>query len=128
MPNPFEMRKSPFKEAKQPKPSAVNVISEAERWWNSIENEEPDYYHEVDLGHVIVHMCGSKDRMEKALGHKMYPGTSMFTSYGGKLPAHVWLQVKIVKGEVVMHKWATGHEMIRLLNLFVPNMRNADKY
>lgn len=111
------------------KPESDHVSQIADIWWEKLENKNPNFYREIDIGHAIVHLCGSKEKMEDKLGHKIKDPTYMFTSYGGTLPAHIWLRVKInEKGKIVFHKWATGHEFIRLLNILTPDILNAGEY
>lgn len=109
--------------------SSKHVSDIADIWWQRIENKNPNFYRKVDVGRVIVHLCGSKEKMEDKLGYKIKDLTYMFTSYDGKLPVHIWLIVKIEnKGKIVFHKWATGHEFIRLLNILTPDILDPGKY
>ena len=111
------------------------VIEVADKWWISIENENPNYYEEIDLGKVLFHLCGSREKLAEVYNGR-YPDTPfdlnsnvyMFVAYGKTPPAHVWLVVKVRDGKVVLHKWAAGHETVRLLSCFTDTLTNADDY
>ena len=112
-----------------------HVIEVADNWWMSIENENPNYYEEIDLGKVVFHLCGSREKLAEVYNGK-YPDNPfdlnsnvyMFVAYGNNRPAHVWLVVKVRNGKVILHKWATGHETIRLLSCFTNTLTDADDY
>ena len=113
----------------------LHVIEVADSWWMSIENENPNYYEEIDLGKVVFHLCGSREKLAEVYNGK-YPDNPfdlnsnvyMFVAYGKTPPAHVWLVVKVRDGKVILHKWAAGHETVRLLSCFTDTLTNADEY
>lgn len=113
----------------------ARAVAASDRWWMSIENENPAYYEEIDLGKVIFHLCGSRKKLAEVYNER-YPDNPfdlrsnvyMFTDYGKTPPVHVWLVVKVRDGKVILHKWATGHEAIRLLSCFTNTLTNADDY
>lgn len=115
-------------------PSIERVIKAGDEWWFHKKTEDPHFYKEIDLGRAVIHLCGSRARLWVEY-NKRYPDTPfdlssnvyMFTTDGW--PAHIWLIVKIEDGEIILHKWATGHEIVRLLTAITPyNFKNADKY
>ncbi len=118
-----------------PSEPILHVIEVADSWWMSIENENPNYYEEIDLGKVVFHLCGSREKLAEVYNGR-YPDTPfdlnsnvyMFVAYGNNRPAHVWLVVKVRNGKVILHKWAAGHETVRLLSCFTDTLTNADNY
>jgi len=111
------------------------VIEVVDKWWMSIENENPQYYEEIDLGKVVFHLCGSREKLAEVYNGR-YPDTPfdlhsnvyMFVAHGNTPPAHVWLVAKIRDGKVLLHKWATGHETVRVLSFFTDTLTSADDY
>ncbi len=118
-----------------PSEPILHVIEVADSWWMSIENENPNYYEEIDLGKVVFHLCGSREKLAEVYNGR-YPDNPfdlnsnvyMFVAYGKTPPAHVWLVVKVRNGKVILHKWAAGHETVRLLSCFTDTLTNADNY
>ena len=112
------------------KPKTKHVYQIADIWWSQIKNENPNYYTQIHICNITIHFCGSRQKMEEKFGHKVNKNTFMFTSSTSNpnAPINIWLQVKIKNGKVILHKWAVGHELIRLLSLFSDDLEKADKY
>jgi len=116
------------------------AIQAVDRWWLSVTNEDPHYYNEIDLGKVIVHLCGSRAKLWVEYNVR-YPHAPMnlidsdaymFTCSPDRrfagAPAHVWMVVKVRGGKVLLHKWAAGHELVRTLSCFDGALENASEY
>jgi len=120
-------------------PTTIETIQTCDEWWRGIRNEDANFYQTISINeHFVVHLCGSRARMfaefnkihpDRPLTDLLADNTYMFTIHYPKADlVHTWLVVKIVNGKVVFHKWATGHEFIRLLSLHTSNLLKADKY
>jgi len=116
------------------------AITAGDLWWHSIQTEDPHYYQEIDLGRVIVHLCGSRAKLWAEYNVR-YPhepmniitsDAYMFTCSPDRrfpgAPAHVWMVVKVRGGKVLLHKWGAGHELVRVLSCFADDLENADRY
>jgi len=115
------------------------AIAAGDLWWTSIRTEDPHYYEEIDLGRVIVHLCGSRATLWAEYNTR-YPDQPMdlastvymFTCSPKQrfpgAPAHVWMVVKTRSGKILLHKWAAGHELIRVLSCFSNTLLRADQY
>lgn len=120
-------------------PKTFEVIQTVDNWWLSLKNENPNYYEIISISeNLVIHLCGSRAKMfvefqkshpDKSLMNLLSSNTFMFTIHYPRLGLiYVWLVVKIRDGKVIFHKWATGHEFIRLLSLYSDNLLNADRY
>ena len=120
---------------KKPHQKNVKAIDASDAWWQSFDTDEPGYYQRIDLGNVVIHLCGSRKKLAE-VHNAMFPqtpynpegSTYMFTGFGGVPPAHVWLVVNRQKGRTNFHKWAGGHELVRALSCFQDGLLNADAY
>lgn len=119
-----------------PKPiTTMDAIRTSNGWWMGIKNENPNYYEEIDFLTIVIHLCGSRAKLWVEY-NKRYPGTPfdlqsstyMFTQSGN--PIHIWLVVKVRDSRIVLHKWATGHELIRALTCYARDIEflNAGEY
>jgi len=109
-----------------------DAIETSDSWWRSLDNEDPGFFAEYDLGELIIHLCGSRWKLAEVYNER-YPDvepytpdttTYMFTAGGPTPPVHVWLVVKVVGGEVILHKWAAGHELKRVIDWYM-NVRRG---
>ncbi len=119
--------------------STKKAIRICDDWWAGIKNENPNFYQVISINkNLVVHLCGSRTKIFVEF-HKIHPdqslinlltsNTYMFTIHYPRLKiTHIWLVVKIVDKKIILHKWATGHEFIRLLSLYSDNFLNADGY
>lgn len=118
-------------------PTTIDTIIEiSDRWWKSVQNENPHYYRVIDLGSIIFHLCSSRAKLWVEY-NKLYPdnpfdlqsNTYMFTTHDPHLSStHMWLIVKVKNDKVILHKWAIGHELIRLLSCYTNDLLNANDY
>jgi len=112
------------------------VIQTSDNWWLSIRTEDPHYYKVVKLCNINIYLCGSRPKLWFEY-NKLYPNTPfdlssntyMFTSYNpNRNFIEMWLVVKVINNKVILHKWATGHEFVRLLSIQLEDLLIADNY
>ena len=118
------------------KVSSHTVQTEAMSWWNSLKSEDLNYFKRISLGEVVVYLCGSRVKM-KIEFEKKWPDLfpyNMTEIFAITVPNHigqieVWMPVKIIKGKVIIHKWAAGHELARVLWVYNDSViERAEKY
>jgi len=117
-------------------PTIEQVIQTSDNWWRGIRTENPNYYKVIKLCNINIHLCGSRAKLWVEY-NKLYPDTPfdlssntyMFTSYSPRRNlVEMWLVVKVINGKVILHKWAAGHEFVRLLSIKLDELLIADEY
>ena len=117
-------------------PTIPDVIKTTDNWWMSIRTENPHYYKVIKLCNINIHLCGSRAKLWFEY-NKLYPNTPfdlssntyMFTLHDPRRNLiEIWLVGKVINDKVILHKWAAGHELVRLLSLFSEHLQEASKY